>query len=252
MAKRMSDWYYSVPKDLRIRLRIVLQGMSQRCYNKRMHSYPDYGGRGIRVCPEWYDEELKLIRTEPFMKWALQNGYEPGLQIDRIDNDGSYTPDNCRFVTPLENGRNKRNCKPITFRGETLCMSEWAEKLGIPKYIIKNRLAQGMPMSRVLSSEVKTKDTTITYKGKTMLISEASKVANVPRALIRERLKQGWNAEEAIETKPQKGNSHLITYKGETNNQKYFAEKHGIRYARLCELIRSGMSIDEIVRRYGR
>lgn len=252
MAKKMSDWYYSIPKDVRRHLRIVLQGMTQRCYNKRMHSYPDYGGRGIRVCPEWYDAELNLIRTEPFMKWALQNGYAVGLQIDRIDNYGNYEPANCRFVTPIENGRNKRNCKPITYKGETLCLSEWAERLGLPKYILKERIKRGLPLDKVFEAKVYSKDMVVKYRGEKIMLSELARKSGIGRRLIRDRLKSGWSVKDAIEKKPLMGNSHSITYRGETNNKKYFANKYGIRPTRFCELIRAGMSIDEIVKRYGK
>ena len=60
------------------------------------------GGRGIRVCDEW------LASFDAFQQWATQNGYRPSLQLDRIDNERGYTPDNCRFVTPADNARNKR------------------------------------------------------------------------------------------------------------------------------------------------
>lgn len=76
--------------------------MKQRCYNKEHDSFPMYGGRGIRVCDRW------LASFDAFHRWAVQNGHRPGLQLDRIDNDKGYGPDNCRFVTPAQNARNKR------------------------------------------------------------------------------------------------------------------------------------------------
>ena len=75
--------------------------MKQRCNDKNCKSYPNYGGRGITVCSDW-DEYVN------FRKWALSIGYKDGLQIDRIDNDSGYFPDNCRFVTQTTNAQNKR------------------------------------------------------------------------------------------------------------------------------------------------
>jgi hypothetical protein len=78
----------------------VWNGMKQRCKNKKANAYHRYGGRGIRVCSEW-------SYWPTFAKWALENGYSDGLEIDRIDNDSDYSPDNCRFVTKIENLRNR-------------------------------------------------------------------------------------------------------------------------------------------------
>lgn len=77
-------------------------GMKCRCHCRGHISFPNYGGRGIRVCAEW------LASFEVFVVWCTTHGYRPGLQLDRIDNDRGYSPDNCRFVTVAENMRNKR------------------------------------------------------------------------------------------------------------------------------------------------
>ena len=76
--------------------------MKCRCYSKHHDSYGLYGAREITVCEEWRNS------FEAFRKWAVANGYESGLQLDRIDNDKGYSPDNCRFVTRIANARNKR------------------------------------------------------------------------------------------------------------------------------------------------
>lgn len=76
-------------------------GMTQRCWDKNAINYKHYGGRGIEVCKSWRN-------FDNFAKWAISNGFHPGLQIDRINNDGNYEPGNCRFVTPRENSTNKR------------------------------------------------------------------------------------------------------------------------------------------------
>ena len=249
MAKRMSDWYYTIPKETRKRIRIILSGMTQRCYNAKTNCYQDYGGRGIRVCKEWFDEELNLIRTETFMQWALTHGYKPGLQIDRIDNNGNYEPSNCRFVTPLVNGRNKRNCKPITFNGETLCLSEWAERLGIPKHVIKQRIKRGLPLEKVMVSTKQEKDELVWFRGHKVRLSHLSKRFGVSRSVIRLRLRHGWKVEDAVTKEVGVGHSHFVVMDGERNSIKYFARKYGVRYVRLCELTRAGCPIEEAIRR---
>lgn len=79
------------------RLHGIWRGMKKRCYSSHSVSYPNYGKRGIKVCPEWQNDFLA------FKKWALVNGYTDNLTIDRIDNDGDYEPSNCRWITLVEN-----------------------------------------------------------------------------------------------------------------------------------------------------
>ena len=83
----------------------VWQGMKTRCYNPNFIYYCNYGGRGITICNEWKNDFSK------FYEWAINNGYKEGLTIDRINNDGNYEPNNCRWVTRAEQNRNKRYTK---------------------------------------------------------------------------------------------------------------------------------------------
>ena len=103
--------------------------MLHRCNDPKRKKYKDYGGRGISVCPEWNDPNV-------FIDWAEQNGYEPGLQLDRIDNNGNYSPDNCRWLTPKENSRNRRNTVFLTVNGITKSVAEWCETLPISQYTV--------------------------------------------------------------------------------------------------------------------
>ena len=86
------------------RLYSIWTGMKTRCFNPNSARYKDYGGRGITICDEW--------RTfDNFCLWALSNGYEDGLTIERLDNDKSYCPSNCTWITKSEQGKNKRNLR---------------------------------------------------------------------------------------------------------------------------------------------
>ena len=106
--------------------------MMDRCENPNVQNYGLYGGRGIRVCDEWHD-------IQEFEKWAEQTGYEPGLTLDRIDVNGDYCPNNCRWATRKEQANNRRNTLHITFLGETHTLSEWAEILGVNRSTLNNR-----------------------------------------------------------------------------------------------------------------
>lgn len=94
--------------------------MIHRCEDAKRTKYRDYGERGIKVCKEWHNPNI-------FIDWAENNGYAPGLQLDRINNNGDYCPNNCRWVTPKENSRNRRNTVFLTIHGETKCVAEWCE-----------------------------------------------------------------------------------------------------------------------------
>lgn len=107
------------------RLWRIWRGMRNRCLKSSYPEYSRYGGRGITICKEWLD-------YSNFKKWAKKNGYSNSLTIDRIDNDKGYFPDNCRWATRTEQQRNRRDNICLTFKGKTLLLVEWAEKLNIP------------------------------------------------------------------------------------------------------------------------
>ena len=108
----------------------VWHSMRNRCENPHVEKYACYGGRGIRVCREWRES------SAAFIEWAHGSGYEEGLQLDRIDNDGPYSPDNCRWVSRCENGRNKRNSRRLTLLGMTKTVAEWRDVLGISQFTL--------------------------------------------------------------------------------------------------------------------
>lgn len=115
------------------RLYNIWNMMRTRCRNSHVDYYYAYGGRGISVCPEW-DDYLT------FKEWALSHGYNDSLSIDRINVNGNYEPDNCRWATQKEQMRNTRKNHLITYNGETKTLVEWSEETGIPYHTLKRRI----------------------------------------------------------------------------------------------------------------
>lgn len=123
--------------------------IKQRCKNKNNARYKDYGGRGIDLCDEW---EV----YENFEKWAKINGYTESLQIDRIDNNKGYYPDNCHWVTSKINNQNKRCNINITHDGETKTVSQWASIYKINANTILARInILGWDHERAIITKVK-------------------------------------------------------------------------------------------------
>jgi len=120
------------------------RGMIGRCKNPSDRYYHNYGGRGISVCTEWQD-------ASTFIEWALANGWQEGLQIDRIENNKNYEPSNCRFVTRTVNCRNMRSNQLLTFRGITQPISAWAEETHVPHGTIRSRLRRGWTVEHALT-----------------------------------------------------------------------------------------------------
>jgi hypothetical protein len=125
----------------------VYYAMLQRCYHKNCSHYARYGGRGITICDEWRNDNTA------FYRWALANGYREGLTLDRIDNNGGYTPDNCRWVSARTQNNNTSKCVYITYKGETHTMQEWANITGINYSCLRNRHQRGESADRLLSKE---------------------------------------------------------------------------------------------------
>lgn len=111
--------------------------MKKRCYNKHRKDFYEYGGRGITVCKEWFDDFMT------FYDWSMSNGYNDNLTIDRIDNNKGYSPDNCRWVDIKTQSNNTRKNVYLSYNGETMTLAEWSRKLNINRNTLKARYRKG-------------------------------------------------------------------------------------------------------------
>lgn len=115
-------------------LRNRYKEMLYRCYKPTVKPYKNYGGRGITVCDEWRNNYFS------FKSWSENNGYLPTLSLDRIDNDGNYSPENCRWVNRKIQSNNKRSNRVIEYNGHSKTMSQWSDSLNIPYTLLRDRL----------------------------------------------------------------------------------------------------------------
>ena len=123
------------------------QGMKDRCHNPMSQAFSYYGGRGIVVCDRWRDD---------FQAFLADMGVRPrGMTIDRIDVNGNYEPSNCRWATDIEQARNRRSNRVITWRGETMTLIEWAARLSVNYDALRYRLDEGWPLDEAFTRPFK-------------------------------------------------------------------------------------------------
>ena len=167
------------------RLYKIYAGMKQRCTNPNYVRSKDYLGRGIEICSEW------LESYKCFEKWAMNNGYADNLSIDRIDNNGNYCPENCKWITRLEQCKNKRDTLWVEYHGERVRLQDLAETAAVSYDTVHDRIyKRGWDVERAL--------TTPSDKYRVSLMQKC-KNAGLNYATVRTRImKFGWSEEEAL------------------------------------------------------
>lgn len=140
----------STHKQSGSRLYKIRSGIIQRTTNPKNPDFPDYGGRGIAVCDEW------LHSFTAFSDWAVSNGYRDDLTIDRIDNNGNYSPENCRWITRKEQASNRRSNHILEYHGERETIEEWCKRTGLKRATLTSRLKRGWSIERAIETPLKT------------------------------------------------------------------------------------------------
>lgn len=189
-------------------LRRVYDSMKARCYRKAHKSYHNYGGRGIEICPEWRDN------YRAFYQWAIGAGWSKGLQLDRIDNSGDYSPSNCRFVSSLDNNMNKRDNILIEAFGEIKPLAQW-ERGRDPRSKVKlnalqHRLKMGwapedaITMPPRSNHDINHERFNYTAFGETKTAEgwDNDPRCQVAKTTLLRRIRLGWSIEDAILTPP--------------------------------------------------
>lgn len=132
--------------NIKSRLYNIYRSIIKRTQNPKNKDYKNYGGRGITLCKKWGDN------YENFYNWAINNGYEETLSIDRIDNNKGYCPENCRWVNAKTQINNTRANHRLTYKGETRTLAEWAEKSGINYGAFKERIYRGWSVEKAINT----------------------------------------------------------------------------------------------------
>lgn len=171
-------------------------GIQDRCYNEKNPKFKNYGGRGIKICDRW---------LESFENFFADMGHpQPHESIDRINVDGDYCPENCRWADDKTQSRNKRNTRYITLDGETKPLVEWAESKNVDPETIWMRIDRGWSDRDALTKPINSngKLRYLEFNGESKTISAWSKITNIPRGTIHHRIERGWTVEKALTTPP--------------------------------------------------
>lgn len=153
------------------RLYRIYNKMRARCYSSTQHGYEYYGGKGIKICPEWNGHYIK------FREWALTTGYTDSLTIDRIDNNKNYSPANCRWISQVEQLRNRSNT--IKYNGEM--SSETSRRLGGARTLVNNRIKLGWSLEDAFTIPNKGRVSKETQREILKLLEKGSKQKDIAK-----------------------------------------------------------------------
>ncbi|AEY66352.1 hypothetical protein [Clostridium sp. BNL1100] len=169
-------------------LRNVHANMKKRCNNPKNKSFKNYGGRGITYCEKWET-------FEGFLDDMLDD-YKKGLTLDRIDVNGNYNKENCRWVDKKTQANNTTANRHITYKGETLTVSQTADKYGIDYELFRHRLKKGLAIDEALKpiSAVES----VTYNGETKTVAEWARLRGMTYYQLKKRLMRGWDIDRAL------------------------------------------------------
>lgn len=206
--------------------------MLSRCQQPRNKQFKHYGGRGIKVCERWqnFDNFCADLGPRP----------SPEMQIDRIDNNGNYEPENVRWATRAQQCRNRRSNINLTFAGRTMCMKDWAAEVGIGPPTILTRLQRGWSVEQALTTQATRRAYTdagkkiLTLNGKKNYLAEWAREVGISPAAILHRIQSGWSIKRALTTpKPERPNAKL-----------------NMRQARAIRATYPNLSMDKIASKY--
>jgi hypothetical protein len=174
------------------RLYTIWKNIHSRCLNKNNPVYKHYGGRGITLCDEWRD-------YKNFYQWSMSNGYKDDLTIDRIDVNGNYEPNNCRWADDYTQHNNTRKNVYVVYKGQRKTASQWSRELKISKCRLYRQLKNGKTLEEIINTPVR--NHYLEVDGQKHTIAEWARIYDMPYDVVEARVnKYGWSAEKALTT----------------------------------------------------
>lgn len=176
----------------------IYRGMITRCENPNSKNYHRYGGRGIYICNEWRNEDGGGFME--FYNWSMSHGYSDELTIDRINNDGIYSPENCRWATRKEQANNRSNNVFITYNGVTKTATGWAEYLGVESATLLSRHDKGWSDEDIIEIPINYRlNTATTSSGEEYTLAQWSYISGINRSTLYDRIfRLNWPVDNAI------------------------------------------------------
>ena len=242
--------YTKYPPKLCNRYRSIIT----RCYDRLYREYHLYGGRGIKVEEPFLNGDGIRNGLECFADWSLANGYEDDKVIDRIDNNGNYSPSNCRWTDTVTNANNKRNNRFVEIDGVTKTISQWCRHFKLSKNTFDHRLGRGWDIVKALVTppiDANLPRRFITIDGQTKSMQEWLTIYGIKELTFLKRLRDGMTEEEALRI-PVKTPSEsasvkhrFYTINGVTKSQAEWLEHFGICYWTFYRRIKNGWSVEK-------
>ena len=214
--------------------------MCARCRNSNVHEYENYGGKGIKVCDEWSGENGFIN----FYNWAIANGYNDKLTIDRIDPNKDYCPKNCRWTDYTAQANNRKSNIYMEYNGETHTLAEWAIITGIPYLILHNRhVDKHLDSYKIIYPGNKFIEIS-NSSGESHSLEDWSHITGISHDTLYNRIiLNGWNIDRALST-PEIDPNRLISYDGTAMNCRNWDIARGFAPGTTLQRLNSGLSIE--------
>lgn len=173
------------------RLYNIWKNMKNRCNNPKNRRHKFYYDKGIKVCNEWQKNFMS------FYKWAMENGYKENLTIDRIDNNGNYEPNNCRWATITEQNNNQSNNIRIYYNNITYNVKDFCKKYKIKRCTLMQRLKNNWNIEKIINTPIQSKRS-ILYNGTHYTAKELAEKYHIKQSTLITRLSRNWTIDEAL------------------------------------------------------
>lgn len=207
----------------------IHQGILGRCYNDKNKAYSYYGGRGITICDRWRGKQ----GFENFVSDMGNPVHDKSL--DRIDVNGNYEPNNCRWATPQEQGRNKRDSLFVFWEGQKILFIELCEKLNVNYNTAHARLMSGWPIEKIINTPT---DRRVIWNGKHRHLSDVCREHGLSYPVVQSRVRKGMSIEDAL-------NKPIKKYVWNGKSLIELCKEYNLNYGSVHKRIKKGMSIEE-------